>query len=402
MRKALIGFLLLIVALFAASCGEETPQPVIDTQADDVTSVEEVTLNNIPIEDIVIDYDATPLKIGFVKQDHHSAVFVAALRNEMMHSEYPVYLIPLGENFYALIKDNTQIAEIEFIQSQGAINVPNNMQAGLFEMGFGGVVPFASSIDQGNPITILSPLHQRGDMLVVAADNNTVNDWDSFINWVSTSEEPVVIGYKSPKAVALIIFQSALRESEISFAMAGGDIGDVRVVLYNAQGQPNLNPALQEGLVDAYVSNNPACAMAEHNGIGKCIAELSMLPPGDFENHPCCAIAATEEVIAAKPHVVAAALELFIYATEFINENPEEAAAAASEWIGTPLEVELISMSTSLYDMHVTADWIGNMNTILDHMRGLNAFSGLLLMGADGITEIEMITNFDLLPEEYR
>ncbi|MCD4707886.1 MAG: ABC transporter substrate-binding protein [Candidatus Sabulitectum sp.] len=402
MRKALVAFLLLIVVLLAASCGEEASQPVVDTRVDDVTSVEEVTTTNIPIEEIAIDFDAIPLKIGFVKQDHHSAVFVAALRNEMMHAAYPVYLIPLGENFYALVKDNRQIAEIEFIQSQGAINVPNNMQAGLFEMGFGGVVPFASSIDQGNPITILSPLHQRGDMLVVEAGNDAVYDWDSFVNWVNTSEEPVVVGYKSPKAVALIIFQSALRESGIPFAMSGGDIGGAMVVLYNAQGQPNLNPALQEGLVDAYVSNNPACAMAEHSGIGKCIAELSMLPPGDFENHPCCAIAATEEVIVAKPNEVAAALELFVYATEFINENPEEAAAAASEWIGTPLEVELVSMSTSLYDMHVTADWIRNMNIILDHMRGLNVFSGLLLMGADGATEIEMITNFDLLPEEYR
>ncbi len=401
MRKTLVAFLFLTVALFATSCGEEAPQPVVDAQADDVTSVEEATVNNIPIEDIVIDYDAIPLKIGFVKQDHHTAVFVAALRNEMMHADYPVYLIPLGENFYALIKDNRQIAEIEFIQSQGAINVPNNMQAGLFEMGFGGVVPFAASIDQGNQISIVAPLHQRGDMLVVTADNEAVTDWDSFVGWINASEEPVTVGYKSPKAVALIIFQSALAEAEIPFAMSGGDIGDARIVLYNTQGQPNLNPALQEGLVDAYISNNPACALAEHNGIGKCVAELSMLPPGDFENHPCCAIAATDEVIAAKPHEAAAALELFVYATEFINENPGEAAAAASEWIGTPLEVELISMSTSLYDMHVTADWTGNMNTILDHMRGLNVFSGSL-RDADDAAEIEMITNFDLLPEEYR
>jgi len=399
MNKILLSVLMLLA--FAVGCGEEAPQPVVEDQVDEVTPADETALNNIPVDDVVLSTDAVQLKIGFVKQDHHSAVFVAALRSEMMHDLYPVYLIPLGENFYALIKDDQQVAEIEFVQSQGAINVPNNMRAGLFELGFGGVVPFVASIDQGNPIKIVSPLHQRGDMLVVKTDNEAVADWDSFVSWVNSSEEPVTIGFKSPKAVALIIFQSALSAADVPFAMSGGEIEGAKVILYNAQGQPNLNPALQEGLIDAYVSNNPACAMAEHNGIGRCVAELSMLPPGDFHDHPCCGIAATEEVIAAKPHEVAAALELFAYATEFINGNPEEAAAAASEWIGTPLEVELVSMATSLYDVHVTEAWTSNMSTIMDHMRGLNVFSGPL-MDADEVSEIEIITDFSLLPEEYR
>ncbi len=399
MSKVIFTLFMVIVLSLTISCGAEEAVQETDQQ---VSVVEEVNNSeNIPISEVVLSTDVTPLKIGFVKQDHHSAVFVAALRHEMMHAQYPVYLIPLGENFYALIKDNQQVAEIEFIQSQGAINVPNNMIAGLFELGFGGVVPFAASIDQGNPIKIVSPLHQRGDMLVVSSSNEIVSDWESFVNWVSSSETPVTVGFKSPKAVALIIFQSSLTEAGISYAMAGGDIQGASVILYNAQGQPNLNPALQEGLIDAYVSNNPACAMAEYNEIGKCVAELSMLPPGDFVDHPCCAIAATEQVIAGKPEEVRIALELFAYATEFINENPEEAAAAASQWIGTPLEVELVSMPTSLYDVHVTDNWTDNMNLILQHMRGLNVFTGSLLE-ADDVSEIEIIADFTLLPEEYR
>ena len=41
------------------------------------------------------------------------------------------------------------------------------------------------------------------------------------------------------------------------------------------------------------------------------------------------------------------------------------------------------------------------MITIMDHMRGLNVFSGPL-MDVDNTAEIEIISNFDLLPEEYR
>lgn len=400
MLKAFLALFAISVSLISVSCGGEEPAPVTDESAADTMDETAVT-DNIPIEDVDIYAEAPQVKIGYVKQDHHSAVFVAALRYQMMHELYPVYLVPLGEAYYALIKDNEKIAEIEFIQSQGAINVPNNMQAGLFDIGFGGVVPFMSSIDQGNDIRIIAPLHQRGDMLVVAADNESVNDWDSFINWVSSSEEPVTVGFKSPKAVALIIFQSALTEAGVGYAMAGGNTDNAAVVLYNAQGQPNLNPALQEGLVDAYVSNNPACAMAEYNGIGKCVAELSMLPPGDFENHPCCAIAATSTVISSNPAEVAAILELFAYSTEFMNENPVEAAAAASEWIGTPVEVEEISMATSLYDMKVTEDWTWNMGLILDHMRTLNSFTGPLAQ-SDNAAAMELITDFSLLPEDCR
>lgn len=393
MRNSVFA-LFLFLSVLAVSCGGEQPVP------QNVSVTDEVNISgNIPMAEIDIATEAPELKIGYVRQDHHAAVFVAALRNEEMHDLYPVYLVPMGESFYALIKDNQKIAEIEFIESQGAINVPNNMQAGLFDIGFGGVAAFASSADQGNPIRIISPLHQRGDMLVVAADNGTVNSWEEFIEWLRASEESVTIGYKSPQSVALIIFQSALEEAGISYAMAGGATEGVDVVLYNSQGEPNLNPALQEGLIDGYVSNNPACAMAEYNGIGKCVAELSLLPPGDFENHPCCAIAATEQIIADKPHEVSAVLELFAYSTDYINENPADAAAAVSEWLGTPVEVEETSMATSQYDMHVTDDWVRNMTAILCHMRNLNAFSGPL---ADGLNEIDLITDFSLLPEQSR
>lgn len=399
MQKAFLAFVSVSVGLCLVSCGgEPAPDQGLQTV---VTSGENAVTGNIPIEDIDVYAEAPLLKIGYVNQDHHTAVFVAALRHEMMHRLYPVYLVPLGEDFYALVKNNEKIAEIEYIQSQGAINVPNNMQAGLFDIGFGGVAAFASSIDQGNSISIVAPLHQRGDMLVVGADNQAVSDWETFLEWVDGPDGPVTVGFKSPQSVALIIFQSALTEAGVGYAMAGGNVENTRVILYNAQGEPNLNVALEEGLIDAYVSNNPSCAMAEYNGIGKCVAELSMLPPGDFENHPCCAIAATHGVVAGNPAEVAAVLELFVYATDFINENPADAAAAASEWIGTPVDVEMASMATSLYDMHVTDDWTGNMGLILDHMRNLNSFTGPLAE-PENQSAIELLTDFSLLPEDCR
>ncbi len=385
--KYITGVLLVAVVL-VAGCGEQ-PDTSADGAADDTTEV--------VLPDIDFYAEAPTLQVGFVKQDHHSAVFIAALRSEEMKAQYQVYLEPLGEEFYALIADGQKVAEIEFIQSQGAINVPNNMQAGLFEVAFGGVVPFAASADQGSGIRIISPLHSRGDLLVVAADNDVAYDWDSFLQWVEGSDEPIVVGYKSPKAVALIIFESTLMNADVAYSFEGNPVEGSKILLFNANGQPNLNPALQNGSIDAYISNNPACALAESNGIGRCIAELSDLPPGDFANHPCCAIAATEAVLVEKPREVAAILRLFEGATDYINNNPEDAAAAAAEWIGNPLEVEIASMATSGYSMELTEDWLANMDAILANMRGLGTFTGPLAED-DPEANAEFLYDFSLLP----
>ncbi|GEM_PF-239577 len=348
-----------------------------------------------------LDAEVPLLKVGHCNHDHHSAVFVSALRGDEMKDLYEIYAVPLGEKYYAVIEDGKKVLEVEFVQSQGAINVPNNMVAGLFDIGFGGVIPFAASADQGSGVKIISPLHSRGDMLVLADDIEGVDDWDSFVEWVKSCEEPVTIGFKSPKAVALLIFESALNEAGITWSMQGNPEPGSDILLFNAQGQSNLNPALRNGTIRGYVSNNPACALAEYNGIGKCIAELSDLPPGDFANHPCCAIAATDSVIAGKPEEIATALRLFAAATDYINKYPEDAAEAVAEWIGNPVEVELASMATSGYDMKVTGDWLSNMVAILDNMRKLKAFSGPLAEKDDEADAV-FLYDFSLLPEELR
>jgi len=385
-RSAVIIIVLLITAI-STGCGEQTEQ----NQQEEAVQQEEV--------DITVEVPL--LKVGHCNHDHHSAVFISALRGDEMKELFGIYLVHLGESYYALVEDGKKILEIEFVQSQGAINVPNNMVAGLFDIGFGGVIPFAASADQGSEVVIISPLHSRGDMLVVADDNTEVTDWASFKNWVKTSEEPLVIGFKSPKAVALLIFESAITEEGIAWSLQGNPEPGSDILLFNAQGEPNLNPALQNGTIDGYVSNNPACALAEYNGIGKCVAELSDLPPGDFRNHPCCAIAATETVISERPLDIAAVLRLFSAATDYINRNPEDAAVVAAEWIGNPVQVEEISMATSGYDMEASEDWLDNMVLILDNMRNLGAFTGPLAEKDDD-ANAAFLYDFSLMPENLR
>ncbi len=371
-----------------AACGGNG-RPEAGGSIEDTTAV---------VEGPDIHAEAPLLKVGHCRHDHHSAVFIAQARGEEMREEYGTYLEPLGEAYYALIEDGEKVAEIEFIPSLGAMNVPNNMVSGQFELAFGGVIAFMVSADQGTGVRIVSPLHSRGDMLVVPPDS-PVEDWEGFLAWVEQSGEPVVVGYKSPKAVALLLLESALDHAGVPYSHHGNVRQGSEVLLFNAQGESNLNPSLQNGTIDAFVSNNPSCALAEHSGIGRSVAELSDLPPGEFVNHPCCAIAATSEVLETKPEEVTAALRLFAAATDWINANPEGAAETVAEALGNPVEVERVSMATSGYSMEVTEDWLANMETIVRRVRDLGAFSGPLV--EPGWEEnLELITDFSRLPSE--
>jgi len=370
------------IVLFAAGCGEPAP-PASDVQG------------NAPVD---LTAETPVIRVGYVKQDHHSAMFVAALLGDVMSGLYPVYLAPLGGDYYALVKDGVKVAEIQAVQSQGAMEVPNNMNAGLFDIGFGGVTASAASADMGTGIRIISPLHFNGDMLVVASDNVQVNDWDSFVQWAMESPVPVTVGFKSPSAVAVILLEGALQHSEVPYSYQSNPQPGSRVILYNAQGEANLNPALTEGIVQAYVSNNPHPALAEHNGIGRVVCSLSDLPPGIFGDHPCCVLAATPGILAENPDGTAAVLELFSYATDYINTHRDSAAAAVSEWCGVPLEVTLESMASSVYNVSLDDRFMGNMHTVLDHMRSLGLFTGPLSQ-ADPAVEEAVLYDFSLLPD---
>ena len=115
--RSTVTIIVLLITLMSTGCGEETEQK----QREEAVQQEEVDLTvEVPV-----------LKVGHCNHDHHSAVFVSALRGNEMKELYGVYLEPLGESYYALIEDGKKILEIEFVQSQGAINVPNNMVAGF-------------------------------------------------------------------------------------------------------------------------------------------------------------------------------------------------------------------------------------------------------------------------------
>lgn len=321
--------------------------------------------------------DPPVLKVGHVGHDHHTALYVAALNGDMFKKDYGLYLKEVrSKQLYQLYDGDELVCELELFKAGGGSKMPTAMDQGMFDVGFGGVAAVAFHVDKGRPMKIISPLHSKGDMLVVSADL-APNNWDEFVEFTKNRKEPLRVGFKAPKAIALLIFQAALDEVGVSYTHDASK-RDADILFINMKGAGHLNPGLQNDIIDAYVCNNPFCAIAEEKGMGRCIADLSDLPPGLWKDHPCCMIAAMDDVIEKKRDLVVKFLELITIATDYMNENPDIAIQSASQWIGTSLEVEKKSIPTSSYLTDPNEVWMKGIHTWVKTMEDLGHIKGQL------------------------
>ncbi|HHE47033.1 MAG TPA: ABC transporter substrate-binding protein [Bacteroidetes bacterium] len=328
--------------------------------------------------DIAVSGDNAPvLKIGHVGHDHHTALYVAALNGDLFKREYGIYLKEIrAKKLYELYDGDSLVCELELYKAGGGSKMPTDMAQGIFDVGFGGAAAVMFFIDKGTPMRIISPLHSKGDMLVAGADVPSTN-WADFVALCKARREPLKVGFKKPKAIALLIFEGALREEGISYTYDVRD-REAKVLLVNMKGAGHLNPGLENGIIDAFVCNNPYCAIAEEKGIGRCIADLNDLPPGLWKDHPCCVIAAMEKVIEARRAELIKFLELIVIATDYINADQDIAVRSASKWIGTSIAVEEKSIPTSKYLTEPDQVWLNGIYTWVHSMDDLGHIKGQL------------------------
>ena len=338
------------------------------------------------------------LTVGYVNQDHHSALFVAALNADRTQKDINLSLKVVEEKKkYEMIENGKKIADVELVQAPGGGKMLTLLAQGQFDISLGGIAAMANAVDKGGAVAVISPLHSKGNMLVMKK-GFVATDWVSFVNTVKTSDKPVRIGYKDPVAVARIIFEKGLAAEGIAF---GGEAKPgIKVVTVNMKGEEFLNPGVQNNLIDGYVSNNPWCAIAEEKGVGTCVADLDMLPPGLWKGHPCCAIAATVDVTTGKPTLVKNFLKLMIMATSYMETDRSVAEKAASTWLATSPAVEKASIATSGFGMRPTSLWKSSLDVWVKEMNDQQKLIGRLKGKSVADTE-QWLFNFTLLNAAY-
>jgi len=317
------------------------------------------------------------LTIGHVGHDHQIALYVAALKPELLKERCGVWLREKkAREVYDLMDGDEAVAELHLVKVGGGSNMPAAMERGEIDIGLGGIPAVVFFVDKGAPFKILSPLNVDGDMLLVRPDF-PADDWVGFVRAVRESKTPVRIGYKAPVAVAKLVFMGALDHEKVPYSEAAPPEGGVELV--NLREGKYIVPALESKSVDGAVINEPFGSIAESRKVGKIISLLGDLPPdGKWKNHPCCCICATQDAIDGNREVLKTLLAMLYNTTEFIHEDPIAAGRLAARWTKKPEAVELKSVPNIVYLMEPGDGYRKGLETWFGIMAEVGKFQGVL------------------------
>ncbi|MEZ4813339.1 MAG: ABC transporter substrate-binding protein [Caldisericia bacterium] len=360
MKRFVTFALVLFLALgIFVSCGAEKK---VDTEP----VPEDVTPAELPL-----------LRVGHVNQDHHLALYVAALKGEFFKDK-GVWMTEIKpKERYILHTEKGAIAEVQLVKSKGGSEMTNNLLAGLFDIGFGGVPAVMSVVDKGKDVRILLPLQNAGDQLIVKNDMPAEN-WEEFVEFVKNSEVQIRLGYKAPTAVQYIVAQKAFTEVGITQTEDPTNT-DAMVLWIDQKGQNNMTTNLAADQVDGFVANQPTPAQAIVTGVGKFITELSVLPPdGMWSHHPCCMVCSNEKIKTDYPNETKQFLKLIMLATDHINDDMNDAIEIAYEFLGQKEGVEDLSIPTVYYNCNDDEVWRGGVATWAAVMNEIGKYTGEL------------------------
>jgi NitT/TauT family transport system substrate-binding protein len=238
--------------------------------------------------------------IGYLPSDHDAALFVADAQGK-----------------YAENGINTKL-----VQFNNGGDLMTAMASGDVDVGYVGITPVLSSIAKGVPVKVISAAQIEGSGIVVAKDSGIDSVSDLAGKKIATPGEA---------SIQHMLLTYYLNEN-------GMDIKDLKV---SAMKVPSMNDALKTGKIDGMITFEPYVSIAEKNGAKVLAGSQDILP-----EHPCCVVVASDKFLESHPNETAKILEIHENATDFINNNTDEAAGLLPKDIVSDVEVEKISMSS--------------------------------------------------------
>ncbi|MBE6490006.1 MAG: ABC transporter substrate-binding protein [Methanobrevibacter sp.] len=232
--------------------------------------------------------------IGYLPSDHDAALFVADAQGK-----------------YAENGINTKL-----VQFNNGGDLMTAMASGDVDVGYVGITPVLSSIEKGVPIKVISAAQTEGSGIVVAKDSNINSVSDLAGKKIATPGEA---------SIQHMLLTYYLEQNGMS-------INDVKV---SAMKVPSMNDALKTNKIDGMITFEPYVSIAEKNG-AKVLADSADILP----NHPCCVVVASDKFIKDHTNETNTILEIHKNATDFINNNTDEAATLLPSDIVSDVEVE--------------------------------------------------------------
>ncbi|WP_458404853.1 ABC transporter substrate-binding protein [Methanobrevibacter sp.] len=238
--------------------------------------------------------------IGYLPSDHDAALFVADAQGKFQENGI-----------------NTKL-----VQFNNGGDLMTAMASGDVDVGYVGITPVLSSIAKGVPVKVISAAQTEGSGIVVAKDSG-INDVSDL-----AGKKIATPGEASIQHMLLTYY----------LEQNGMSINDLKV---SSMKVPSMNDALKTGKIDGMITFEPYVTIAEKNGAAVLAGSQDILP-----DHPCCVVVASDKYIENHPNETQKILEIHENATDFINENSDEAAGMLPSDIVSDVEVEKVSMSS--------------------------------------------------------
>lgn len=200
------------------------------------------------------------------------------------------------------------------------------MLAGEIDFAYVGSAPFVTAVSNGLDAKIIASANTQGSDLVVGTE----------------------VPYESPedlKGLKIATFPAGtIQDTILRDWLSKNNIDadtDLEIV---AMGPGDATTAILAGKVDAVFLPHPAPVTIEKAGAGRVV-----VPSGEMAaDHSCCVLVASGHMIREHPEIVSEVLRIHLRATEFNQENPEEAAEHMNAL--TELSPEIILASLNQWD----------------------------------------------------
>ena len=243
---------------------------------------------------VFMNGDDGVVTIGYLPSDHDAALFVADAQGQFNKSGI-----------------NTKL-----VQFNNGGDLMTAMASGDIDIGYVGITPVLSSIEKGVPVKVISAAQIEGSGIVVSPNSGINSAADLKGKSIATPGEA---------SIQHMLLQYYLRENGMS-------INDLKV---SAMKVPSMNDALKTNKIDGMITFEPYVTISEADGNTVLVDSSEILP-----NHPCCVVVASDKFIETHPDETKTILEIHKNATEFINNNTDEAAGLLPDNIVSDVELE--------------------------------------------------------------
>ncbi len=256
----------------------------------------------------------SPIRIGYLQSDiHHLACWVA-----------------LEKGFYKAEGVEVKVAGI----FRAGPEEMTAFAAGALDMGYVGEAPATTAVaNKAADVQVVSQVNTEGSAVVVGKA--------SVIRSVPglTGKRSAVPGHST---VQDFLLKKALAQAKVPS-------DNVNFIVIKP---PEMIPTLRDKQIDAFIAWEPYPAKSITSGVGRILVSSGRI----WKDHPCCVLVADSRFIKSRPQDVRRMVAAHVKATEFINDNFEDAVKIGVKYTGMDEETVRLAMKNVNYTYRISVE----------------------------------------------